>query len=110
MNLSAHQRLAIKARLPEVVQVWVRDEPDVVRFGYVRLDLSDGSRIVIYRIGGTDADSGSVSRCRRSRPIGDYSDRIEELPIPAEMRARLVSVFWPLRFSDEDSLPAGTAE
>lgn len=110
MNLSAHQRLAIKARLPEVVQVLVRDERNVVRLGYVWLDLSDGSRIVIYRAGGTDADDGSVSRCRRSRSLCDYSDRIEELPIPKEMRARLVSVFGPLRFSDEDSRPAGTAE
>lgn len=110
MNLSAHKRLAIKAHLPEVVQAWVRDERDIVRLGYVWLDLSDGSRIVIYRVGGTDADNGSVSRCRRSRPIDDYGDRVEELPIPDEMRARLVSVFGPLRFSDKDSRSAGTAE
>lgn len=46
MNLSA-QRLAINARLLEGVQVWVRDEPDIVRHGYVRLDLSSDSWIVI---------------------------------------------------------------
>jgi hypothetical protein len=90
------------------VQVWVRDERDIVRFGYVWLDLPDDSRIVIYRTGGTDTDGGSVSRCRRSRPLGDYSDRREELPIANEMRARLVSVFGPLRFSDDDPRPTGT--
>lgn len=108
MNLSAHQRLAIKVRLPEVVKVWVRDERDIVRLGYVWLDLSDDTRIVIYRAGGTDADDGSVSRCRRSRSLGDHSDRSEELPVPMEMRARLASVFGPLRFSDEDLRPTET--
>jgi hypothetical protein len=110
MNLSAHQRLAIKARLPEVQQLWVRDERNIVRLGYIWLDLADGSRIVIYCAGGTDADEGSVSRCRRSRSFGDYSDQVEELLIPEEMQARLVAVFGPLRFSGQDSRSAGMAE
>jgi hypothetical protein len=110
MNLSAHQRLAIKARLPEVKQVWVRNEISIIRLGYIWLDLADGSRIVIYRAGGTDADNGSVNRCRRSRSFGDYSDQIEELPICEDMQARLVAVFGPLRFSSEDSQSAGMAE
>jgi hypothetical protein len=86
MNLSVHQRLAIKARLPEVQQVWVRDERNIVRLGHIWLDLADGSRIVIYCAGGTDADEGSVSRCRRARRSATTAIRSRSCSSPRRCR------------------------
>lgn len=90
--LTAHQRLAIRTRLPEVVDVYVREDRGIVDLSIVRLRLAD-SEITIYGIGDR--------RCRRHRLVGDYSERIEILPIDQDLCARLVSVFGPLIFGPE---------
>lgn len=91
--MTAHQRLAIRARLPEVCGVQHRDDRDPVEVSFVRLELRDGSTVVIY---GTSDDV--VRRCRRTRRRSDYSDRADILSIDAEMRERLVAVFGSLSF------------
>lgn len=91
--LSAHQRLAIRTRLPEVVDVYVREDFGIVDLSIVRLLLPDSSEIVIHGIG--------ARKCRRSRLVGDYSDKIEILAIDPGLCARLVSVFGPLIFDPE---------
>ena len=90
--LTAHQRLAIRTRLPEVVDVYVREDRGIVDISIVRLRLTD-SEIAIYGIG--------ARKCRRSRLVGDYSEKVEILPIDRGLRERLVSVFGPLIFGSE---------
>lgn len=95
--LTAHQRMAIRAQMPEVVKVSARDDHGVVDITWIRLELADKSTIVIYGL------SEDGHKCRRTRllPDDDYSDRVAIELIPAEMQARLMSVFGPLRFDPE---------
>lgn len=89
--LTAHQRLLIRNHLPEVEHVDVREQ-ETLDIRWIRLELYDGSTIAIYGF------EDSENRCRWMRPRTDYSDRSEILLIPAEMQARLVSIFGQLRF------------
>jgi len=94
--LTAHQRIAIRTSLPEVERINVRDDRGVVDIAWTRLELADGSTIVVYGL----REDGY--KCRRTRLSDeDYSDRPAIEPIPEEMRARLVEVFGPLRFDGE---------
>lgn len=92
-DLTAHQRLAITKHLPEVARVSARNDRGVVDVAWIRLELTDGSTIVVFGL----REDGY--RCRRTRLSGDdYSDRPAIEAIPEEMQARLISVFGQLRF------------
>lgn len=94
--LTAHQRLAIRTHLPEVEEIDVRDDRgEVVEMRRVRLELRDGSIVTIHNFGGD-------RRCRRLRYSSDYSDRTDVVPIPEEMRARIVAVFGAMRFDEAE--------
>jgi hypothetical protein len=90
--LTAHQRIAIRTRLPEVERVSVRDDRGELDIAWIRLELADGSTIVIYGL------LEDVCRCRRTRFVDVCGDRSAIEPIPAEMQERLVAVFGQLRF------------
>jgi hypothetical protein len=88
--------MAICAQLPEVVRVSARDDRGVVDITWIRLELADGSTIVIYGL------SEDGHKCRRTRLADDdYSDRAVIELITADMKQRLMSVFGPLRFDGE---------
>lgn len=93
--LTAHQRMAIRTRLPEVVNVSARDDRGVVDITWIRLELADRSTVVIYGL------SEDGHKCRRTRLADDYSDRAVIEPITADMQRRLVDVFGPLRFDGD---------
>ena len=94
--LTAHQRMAIRTSLPEVERVSVRDDRGIVDIAWIRLELVDGSTIVVYGL----REDGH--KCRRTRLVADdYSDRPVIEPIPEEMQRRLVEVFGPLRFDGD---------
>lgn len=94
--LTAHQRMAIRANLPEVVKVSSRDDRGIVDIAWIRLELADGSTIVVYGL----REDGH--KCRRTRfSDQDYSDRPVIETIPEDMQQRLVSVFGPLQFDGE---------
>lgn len=91
--LTAHQRMSIRTKLPEVREINARHDRGEIELYWIRLELADESTIVVF---GVQEDG---CRCRRSRVLpDDYSDRPVIEPIPAEMQERLVAVFGPLRF------------
>lgn len=92
--LTAHQSIQIARHLPEVVDVYVRDDRDVVVLSIVRLRLADGSEIAVYGV--------DTTKCLRSRLRDDYSDRVDVLPIDPDLRVRLVAVFGPMTFRDPE--------
>lgn len=92
--LTAHQRLAIRTHLPEIASVNVRDDRGEVDIAWIRLELADGSTIVVYGL----TEDGY--RCRRTRLRDDCSDRVDVECISADMQARLVAVFGSLRFDE----------
>jgi hypothetical protein len=92
--------MAILAHLPEVERVSARDDRGIVDIAWIRLELADGSTIVIFGL----REDGY--RCRRTRlSDGDYSDRPAIETIPEDMRERLVAIFGPLRFDPEADRP-----
>jgi TPP-dependent indolepyruvate ferredoxin oxidoreductase alpha subunit len=93
--LTGHQRILIRNHLPEVQEVLVIERLDPIVIRTIRLKMTDGSEIAIY---GTDLEKASRSRLRP-----DYSDRVDEVPIPGEMRGRLELVFGKLRYRGDDA-------
>lgn len=92
--LTGHQRILIRNHLPEVQEVLVIERSDPIVMRIIRLKMTDGSEIAIY---GTDLDKASRSRLRQ-----DYSDRVDDVSIPGEMRVRLETVFGQLRYRGDD--------
>lgn len=90
--LTAHQSLAIRRHLPEVVSVRVVEDREVAGIYYRQLWLADGTQIVLF---GEDAP-----RARRYRGRDDYSDRVDVLPIDTDLRSRLVLVFGTMTFRE----------
>ena len=88
--MTAHQRMAIRCNLPEVREVLVVDRTYPIQITTVRLRLIDGSEVAIY--------GERLNKATRSRIRPDLSERIEDVPIPGEMRRRLEAVFGPLEF------------
>lgn len=86
----------LRRHLPEIRRVTTRDDRGEVDIAWIRLELGDGSTIVVY---GLEEDG---YRCRRRRLNGeDYSDRPEDIPIEPDLRRRLETVFGSLNFGDE---------
>lgn len=88
--LTAHQRLAIRRHLPEVVSVNAVVDNEVAGICYRQLWLHDETQIVLF---GEDPP-----RARRYRRRDDYSDRADLLPIEPDLRRRLTLVFGPIHF------------
>lgn len=93
--LTAHQRLAIKVRLPEVRDVVCFEQSHLFVPAMIKLILSEDTEIMIYGPG--------LSKAARSHPAGDYSDRTKDVPISPEMRVRLEAVFGRLQFRGDPS-------
>ena len=93
--LTGHQRILIGKHLPEVDDVVVIERRDPVDMVIIRLKLIDGSEIAIY--------GQSLEKASRSRLRQDYSDHVDDVPIPGEMRARLETVFGKLRYRGDNT-------
>lgn len=92
--LTGHWRIQIARHLPEVVDVYVRDDRDIVALSIIRLRLDDGSEIAVYGV--------DTTKCLRSKLADDYSDRVNVLPIDPDLRERLLAVFGPMIFRDPE--------
>ena len=85
--------MMVRRHLPEVQHVAARNDRCEIDIAWVRLDLGDGSTIVVY---GLQEDG---YRCRRRRlDDDDYRDRPEDIPIEPDLRRRLELVFGHLDF------------
>jgi hypothetical protein len=89
--LTAHQRLAIRTRLPEIIGVYHQVDTEVLDLMLTYLRLDDGSAIYI-----SSRDGGLLAR--RMRPAGQ---RAEFVPIDPDLQERLAAVFGPLTFGLE---------
>ena len=96
MMLTAHQRILIRKHLPEVREVHVRDDDEIVDIAVVRLVLGGSDEIAL------TGRHGAQVKVWRSRLVGDYSGRVETFPIEPDLRERLVRVFGPLNFGGDE--------
>jgi hypothetical protein len=95
--LTAHQRILISRHLPEVMDVWVREDLNILALSLIRLNLREGGQVVVTTRG------DGTRLVRRYRLVGDYSDRPLLVAIEPEMRQRLVRVFGQLNFGGDDA-------